>query len=130
MLAESRPRDDSARFRGAPRHLTEAEAAFLCHLFRHCKSGNEFIFALQDLVVRDMHDGGMGSLYFPSEEDDHRKLGKALVEAEFLDEDDMLVSAVVNLDAAGQLYELDMLKMDCTPLLRLPRAEDVTIKRC
>lgn len=129
-MAESRPHDDSEQFRGTPRHLTEAEVAFLSHLFLHCKSGNEFIFALQELLVRDMNDGEMGSLYFPSKEGGRRRLGKALVEAEFRDEDGMLVSAVVNLDAAGQLYELDMLKMDCTPLLRLPRAEDVTIKSC
>jgi len=74
-----------------------------------------------DLVpVSDMSDGGMGSIRFVLGSDENRILGAAAGEAEWEDADRVPVTAVLNLDANGNLYELDIWKVDFTPLLRYP----------
>lgn len=73
-----------------------------------------------------MDDGGMGSLEFAG--DEHRSLGSCVVEAEYLDRDGFPVSIALNSDTNGLLYELDMWKVDFTPLQEYPHLERVTIK--
>jgi hypothetical protein len=69
-----------------------------------------------------MNDGGMGSLrLFPGGIDDtSRSFGRELVLAEFPDTDGVPVSVALNLDAQGSLYELDVWKVDFSPLLQWP----------
>jgi len=80
------------------------------------------------MLVQEMSDGGMGSLYFPTCRGSERHLGGTLLEAEFVDRDGILVSAIVNLDNSGDLLELDIWKVNFSKLLAFPRAEDVRIK--
>jgi hypothetical protein len=47
-------------------------------------------------LVEEMNDGGMGSLRFVGSAD--RRFGKCVGEAEFDDEDGMLVSVALNVD--------------------------------
>ena len=74
--------------------------------------------ALSDSRVADMQDGGMGSIRFLKASPG--TFGTALVEAQYLDSDGVLVSIAVNADKQGQLFELDFWKVDFSPLKRYP----------
>lgn len=81
---------------------------------------------LDTILVEDMDDGGMGSLLFIScTNDSNRKLGKTLAEAEFLDEDQVLVCVQLNLDNHNQLFELDIWKVDYSPVSRCSNLERI-----
>jgi hypothetical protein len=95
-------------------------------LIRHVTGGEKLLGQLERAQVRDMDDGGMGSLKFAG--GDHRSLGSCLVEAEYLDRDGVPVSIVLNSDTNGLFYELDMWKVDFAPLHEYPDFERVTIK--
>ena len=95
-------------------------------LLRHVTGGEQLLRQLELARVRDMDDGGMGSLKFAG--DESRSLGSCLVEAEFLDRDGVPVSIALNADTYGRLYELDMWKVDFAPLQEYPDFEQVTIK--
>lgn len=73
---------------------------------------------IEDGLVLDMADGGMGSLRFIS--DRQQTLGQLLAEAEFSDEDGIPVSIVVNADLHGRLFELDIWKSDFSELKEYP----------
>jgi hypothetical protein len=81
---------------------------------------------LEGAKVRDLDDGGMGSLGFAG--DERRSLGSCLVKAEYVDCDGVPVSIVLNADQNQRLYELDMWKFDFAPLREYPAIERVTIK--
>jgi len=78
--------------------------------------------ALKDSRVADMQDGEMGSIRFLGS----GPIGMALVEAQYLDSDGVLVSIAVNGDKQGQLFELDFWKVDFSPLKRYPSPSDVS----
>ena len=78
--------------------------------------------ALRGSRATDMQDGGMGSIRFLGS----GPLGMALVEAQYLDSDGVLVSIAVNADKQGQLFELDFWKVDFSPLRRYPNPSDVS----
>lgn len=69
------------------------------------------------ILVTDMVDGGMGSLLIGSGEG--RRLGKGVASYEFEDIDGVLVSVVLNVDQNGDLFELDVWKVDFSPTKRL-----------
>lgn len=77
-------------------------------------------------VAEDMDDGGMGSLLFPGSRD--RIYGGTLAEAEFRDEDGTPVLVSLNLDSSGELFELDVWKVDFSPLIRIPPIEQVKLR--
>jgi len=68
-------------------------------------------------LVEEMNDGAMGSLRFVRSAD--RRFGKCVGEAEFDDEDGMLDSVALNVDQRGELFELDLWKVDFSPLKRI-----------
>jgi hypothetical protein len=107
------------------RGLRTEEYSLISALLAHVRDGERLLWQLEHAQVRDMNDGGMGSLEFA---DGPRPLGKLLVEAEYLDCDGVLVNIVLNSDQSGQLYELDMWKMDFAPLREYPAFDRVTIK--
>ena len=76
-------------------------------------------------MVDEMLDGGMGSLRFSS--DKTRSLGGAVAEADYVDTDGVPVSIVVNVDQNGQLFELDIWKVNFLPLKCYPSPEKITI---
>ena len=81
---------------------------------------------LDNALVRDMADGGMGSFEF--EGDKNWTVGGCLVEAEYVDCDGVQVSIVLNADQNGRLYELDMWKVDFAPVQEYPVLDRLTIK--
>ena len=75
---------------------------------------------LHDRSVREMDDGRMGSLQFVGAAD--RRMGSTAGYAEFEDADGVPVSVALLLDQEGQLFELDIWKVDFSPLIRIPDA--------
>ncbi len=75
-----------------------------------------------------LDDGAMGSLRFSERGQDKgdRKLGKKVAELEFMDADGIPVSAVLFLDEAGHLFELDIFKADFSPLITIPSVLDIS----
>jgi hypothetical protein len=83
------------------------------------------------LLGRDIPDSleaepmleGMGSLRFGSPDD--RKFGSCVAEAEFTDADGVPVSAALNLDQFGEMFELDLFKADFSPVQRIPPVDEL-----
>lgn len=74
------------------------------------------------LLVRPMDDGEMGSLHLFPKGDviDGRAFGEQVSDFQFTDLDGVEVIASLNLDNAGNLFELDIWKTDFGKLLKLP----------
>lgn len=74
------------------------------------------------ILVEPMDDGGMGSLriFENGVPDLDAGFGDEVSVLQFFDADKILVTAALNVDAAGRLYELDVWKIDFTPLLMIP----------
>ncbi len=65
----------------------------------------------------------MGSVEFIRPEP--RSFGKALVDAQYLDSDGVLVVITINSDKSGELFELDFWKVDFSALKQYPRPSDL-----
>jgi hypothetical protein len=78
-------------------------------------------------LVDEMNDGGMGSLLFVGAAD--RRFGRCIGECEFDDADGVLVSVALNLDQRDELFELDLWKVDFSPLQRIAALRDVRPSR-
>ncbi len=111
---------------GRERQLSPAEHALLEALIRASKI-EQLLPQLGSALVQDMNDGGMGSLRFAGAE--ARKFGGKVAEAEFKDEDGMLVMAALHVDLSGNLFELDMFKGDFKPLISIPAVESMSIRK-
>lgn len=81
------------------------------------KSGLDY--SISELKVTEMNDGGMGSLLFDSKTKEPR-FGKATAEYWFKDSDGVGVTARLNLDQEGELFELDVWKTDFSELKKWP----------
>jgi hypothetical protein len=110
------------------RKLRKEEAALIAAMVRNSPSADELIRSLSARRVEDLNDGGMCSLRFRAPDNRQRCFGKKIAEAEFTDEDGTLVSAVVNVDENGELFELDIWRVDFSPLKRYPRPEELRLK--
>ena len=109
---------------GPSRPLREEELVLIRSLHTGVYPAKALECALETSCVMDMQDGGMGSIRFIG--DEPHSFGKALVEAQYLDSDGVLVSIAVNVDKNGQLFELDFWKVDFSPLRRYPKPSDVS----
>ncbi len=121
MSVESLHQDHSQE-----RSLREDERGLLRALLSNRPDFHRLAEEISTGKVVDMSDGGMGSVKFIIP--DGRSLGMTLVEADYLDEDGVLVSIAVNADDQGGLYEVDFWKTDFSPLKQFPRPELVKIK--
>ena len=98
-------------------------------LITDSKLAEVLIPTLDTVLVNEADDGGMGGLRFLSYIDDSDRIfGKTVAEAEFLDEDKVPVSIELILDANNQLFELDVWKVDYSPVSRWPDLGQVVIK--
>ena len=111
----------------ATRPLREDERNLLVAMLWGKPSRAELISSLDAATVEDMQDGGMGGIRFCSD-DRWRTFGTAVAEAEYTDKDGVLVSIVVNTDARGALYEVDIWKVDFSPLRQYPSPLDLRMK--
>jgi hypothetical protein len=82
-----------------------------------------------NLKVLEMNDGGMGSLYFVSDKNEKAKriFGKTIVEKLFFDVDKVEISITLNVDTNGDLFELDIWRVDFEPLKLLPTCEKLKL---
>ena len=99
------------------RNLKPDEHALLI-LMLETASRPDLVRQLDTALVSDMNDGGMGSLRFCSEA---TKMGSVLCEAESTDVDNVPLQLSVNLDEHGRLFELDIWKVDFSPLKSYPQ---------
>jgi len=82
--------------------------------------------ALDAARVKDMLDGGMGSLRFVSAADGGgRCFGQAGSARRFDDSDGVAVTFCLMLDNHGALYELDAWKVNFSPLKRFPGPDEL-----
>ena len=81
---------------------------------------------LANAIVQDMSDGGMGSIRFKNSTP---PVGREIAEAEYLDQDGVIVRITLNLDRDGGLFEVDFWKVDFSPLLRYPKPQDLKMLR-
>ncbi len=103
------------------RKLTSKELKLIALLI--LKSGYSFPNDwYQKLVVRQMNDGEMGSLYLFPEGNSigNRSFGEQISEYQFKDADGVDVIASLNIDTNGELFELDIWKTNFEKLIQLP----------
>jgi len=107
---------------GPIRRLRDPERALVRRLLDQQASDNSALLSrLDSLDVQEMPDGGMGSLYFPWPGKDARArhFGRRIAQLQFDDADGILVVASLNVDHDGDLYELDIWRVDFRPVIRL-----------
>ena len=90
-------------------------------------SRSEIEHRLAHAVVREMSDGGMGSIRFASPTSVNPRFGREASVAEYIDEDGVLVSITLNLDQDDNLFEIDLWKADFSPLVRYPAPQDLKL---
>lgn len=83
---------------------------------------------LPDCVVEDMADGGMGSIRFINDRQVSRSFGATIAEATYVDADGVTISIALNVDERGDLFELDIWKVDFSPLSCYPAPEQLQVK--
>jgi hypothetical protein len=100
------------------RYITEKEYNLVKFLIEKIGLKSKSIMLSKKLLVEELKDGGMGSLRFHYTDInlDKRQFGKAIVEARYLDKDGIMVSVVVNIDSEGFIYELDVWKVNSSPV--------------
>ena len=107
------------------REFTKEEIGIISFLLRTAKKDEIYIsnFFLKT-QCSDMDDGGMGSLRFISSgkafSSSTQKFGGETSSCHFTDKDGVLVSAALYIDSSGCPVELDMWKVDFSPLIRIP----------
>ena len=86
------------------------------------KDLKEYNFNLDNIKVMDMLESGMGSLYIisPLNKREDRKMNKAIVERQFNYIDGVPISVCINIDTEGNLFELDIWRVDFNPLINFP----------
>jgi hypothetical protein len=110
------------------RRLTEQEKAVVVAMVRGSSAEREILSMVDETIVQEMEDGGMGSLRFVRLTQSQPRFGRQLREASYRDDDGVSVSITVNLDQDGFLFELDVFKADSSPLRRFPRVSELEIK--
>jgi hypothetical protein len=78
-------------------------------------------------LVTDMLDGGMGSIRFIDLGGARaRRYARTLAQAEYLDEDGIVVSLAISADQRDELFDIDFWKVDFSPLRRYPTPSELT----
>jgi hypothetical protein len=111
------------------RRLSNQERAVIVALLQGKPETAQFVDKLDDLHVKEMNDGGMGSLLLVPKglETADRSFKRQIVLGEFTDSDGVPVSVAVNVDGQGQLFEFDVWKADFSRLITWPAPTSVRI---
>lgn len=111
------------------RQLKDNERALLTKLILSKPDSIHLLASLNNAIVEEMNDGGMGSLRFFIPGTKSRRFSKQLLEKEFVDTDGVPIMVAINLDEQGLLYELDIWKVDFSSLKRFPVYEHDSPRR-
>ena len=76
-------------------------------------------------MVRELNDGGMGSISFDLKNCQARK--RQIISAEYIDKDGILVDIELTCDNNEKLFELDFWKVDFSPLIIYPTYKNLKI---
>ena len=125
LLTPSRAHSMREFLEARHRFLRPQEIAVLKWMLSDTEYAAPFVPLLPSLMVTEMNDGGMGSLRFISGFTMGARFGKAIAEAHYTDSDGIPVSITINVDKHGDLFELDVWKVDYSPLKRWPKPEDL-----
>lgn len=115
MLEELHPRGDELR------NLSSSEKKLLSYLLKQTNN-QKLCDGLDSVKVIDEDDGGMGSIRFS-----YGKLGPSAAQAEYVDEDGVLVLLQLNLTDKCLLLELDIWKSNFSRLKRYPTPDKIKI---
>lgn len=93
------------------------------------QNAHQYLAELPELYVAEIDDGGMGSCrLFPAGVScQSRRFQKQIAHGTFRDADGCEVSTTINIAEDGHLFELDVWKVDFTPLQRWPESDEITI---
>ena len=114
-----------ALMRQPTRPLRVEELRLIIKMLRGKPAENRLIDQLHGALVRDMLDGGMGSIWFQGAK--YGGHSEELSEGAFRDTDGVPVSVVLLLDDSGNLLQLDFFKADGSPLVRYPESNEFEI---
>jgi len=111
------------------RDLSKQEKAVIAGLLQGKAETLRYLPSLEGLFVAAMNDGGMRSLLLvpKGSEGLERSMGKEIASGEFVDGDGVLVSVTLNVDREGRLYELDVWKVNFTPVSCWPNPTAIKI---
>ena len=76
-------------------------------------------------MVRELNDGGIGSISFDLKNCQSRK--RQIISAEYIDKDGILVEIELTCDNNEKLFELDFCKVDFSPLMIYPTYQNLKI---
>lgn len=107
------------------RRIRNDEAALLRAMLRDRSA--EWTAQIPGAMVKQMTDGAQASFQFASKLPGFRRFGKQVAEAAYTDDDGTHVSITINVDENGDLFELDVWKVDDTPLIRFPTPDDIVL---
>lgn len=117
--------DESQFINSAPnRPLRLDEIALVRALLHGVHTAEAIETELTASRVVDMQDGGMRSIRFIGNEP--QSFGRVLAEAQYSDSDGVLVSIALNADKHGQLFELDVWKVDFSRLKCYPNPSSLS----
>lgn len=111
------------------RNLSAPEKSVISFLLQANPETVHFVSVLNNILVKRMNDGDMGSLsLFPMGlEAATRSFGKELVMGQFFDADGTSVSMTINVDRQGNLFEIDVWKADFSSLVVWPDPSAIRI---
>lgn len=105
------------------RDFSAGEKCVVSFLLRAANKDEDFVSKFfSETRCAEMDDGGMGSIRLLSvgNADDDWEFGGEISSCHFTDADGVMVSAALYADSFGLPFELDVWKVDYSPLKRMP----------
>lgn len=100
------------------RLMTESEKILIIQLLVKSEGVNWSDAWLNSVMVEPMNDGGMGGIRFLSSSE--RKMSRMATEMSFKDADGVTAVVSLNVDKFNEPYEMDIWKVDFSPLTKIP----------
>lgn len=115
---------ESSFSRSLMRFLRPEEIELLGALLAGHQSAKSLLANITETRIRDLKDGQMGSIEL-AQSYPGRRMSKCIAEADYVDLDGVSVTITVNIDQQGKLFEIDIWKVDFSPLVRYPSPQTI-----
>jgi len=109
-----------------PRFLNSREIQLIGKMVEGRPEAERIKGGLGQAKVSDMADGRMGSLKFVYDEGVPRRFARVLVEGAGVDEDGVPIAIAISIDDLGDLFELDIWKVDFSPVRAFPKQVNIS----